>query len=338
MPYPSPQNQILGIPSMMQNPLSILPNGFQSQAFWTWQNTNTNNPSVVYYGQDPTVSTKTGLSTSDLVSFVGVPFVIMVPGIPTPVPLTNAQILGYLRQAEDWVEQESGILLAQAWIASPPLSSQGLQAVGISSTSNPISGQIMGVDYDLADPGYDFFYRRFLMEGWGAQQLRYRPLKTVVQYSFIYPLLSEFFQIPRTWVVEDWDAALIRIVPSANVQMLPLFAMQLAFMGFAQSLPQGLYMQYVAGLNSVDYSTKYSFMKTLVLATAAVFALNTLQGSVNFGMVRQATSVDGLRYDQSFPSSGAAYQGLITQFTNMRNQLMRTAIDAVRGIIAYISL
>ena len=338
MPWPSAQNSILGIPSYAQSPSSILPNGFQSQAFWTWKNTTTNNPSVVYYGQDPTVSTKTGLSTSDLQAFVGVPTVITVPNIPNPVPLTNAQLLAYLRRAEDWVEQESGILLAQAWIASPPLSSQGLQAVGISSTSNPVSGQIFGVDYDMLDPGYDFFYRRFLMEGWGAQQLRYRPLKTVVSYAFIYPLLSEFFQIPRTWIVEDWDAALIRIVPSANVQMLPLFAMQLAFMGFAQSLPQGLYMQYVAGLNSVDYNTRYAFMQQLVLATAAIYLLNTLQGSINFGMVRQATSVDGLRYDQSYPSSGAAYQGLITQFTNMQTQLMRTAIDCVRGVVAYISL
>ena len=312
MPWPSAQNSILGIPSYAQSPSSILPNGFQSQAFWTWQNTTTNNPSVVYYGQDPTVSTKTGLSTSDLQAFVGVPTVITVPNIPNPVPLTNAQLLAYLRRAEDWVEQESGILLAQAWIASPPLSSQGLQAVGISSTSNPVSGQIFGVDYDMLDPGYDCFYRRFLM--------------------------SEFFQIPRTWIVEDWDAALIRIVPSANVQMLPLFAMQLAFMGFAQSLPQGLYMQYVAGLNSVDYNTRYAFMQQLVLATAAIYLLNTLQGSIHFGMVRQATSVDGLRYDQSYPSSGAAYQGLITQFTNMQTQLMRTAIDACRGVLAFISL
>lgn len=120
--------------------------------------------------------------------------------------------------------------------------------------------------------------------------------------------------------------------------MLPLFAMQLAFMGFAQSLPQGLYMQYVAGLNSVDYSTRYAFMKTLVLATAAVYLLNTLQGSVNFGAIRSSTSVDGLRYDTSFPASGAAYQGLITQFSNIKTELMRTAIDMVRGVVAFVSL
>ena len=338
MPYPS--NPVLALPTYAQNPLNNLtsPGQVVSQAQWTWQGTSTNTPSVQYYFNNS--PTKSGITANDLRNFVGVPFLIGggTPANPTPSLMSDSQVWQMLRQAEDWVEQESGILLTQAWIASPPVTSGGAQAISLVTTSPAASGQVLGVDYDMLDPGYDFFYRRFLMEGWGAQQLRYRPLKTVVSYAFIYPLLSEFFQIPRTWIVEDWDAALIRIVPSANVQMLPLFAMQLAFMGFAQSLPQGLYMQYVAGLNSVDYNTRYAFMQQLVLATAAIYLLNTLQGSINFGMVRQATSVDGLRYDQSYPSSGAAYQGLITQFTNMQTQLMRTAIDACRGVLAFISL
>src|SRR5579872_3176153 len=98
MPWPSPQNTILGIPTYAQNPLTILPNGFQSQAFWTWQNTNTNNPSVVYYGQDPTTSTKTGLTVADLQGFIGVPTTIIIPPSPIPVPLTNQQLLDYLRR------------------------------------------------------------------------------------------------------------------------------------------------------------------------------------------------------------------------------------------------
>lgn len=194
MPWPSASNAILGIPSMAQSPNALLPNNLQTQAYWTWANTNTNNPSVIAYGQNPNIPTKTGLLPSDLQSFVGVPTVINTPGSNCPTPLTNAQLLAYIRQAEDWVEQESGILLAQAWIASPPLSPQGLLSVGIHSTSPAASGQIYGVDYDIIDAGYDFFYRRFLMEGWGIQQLRYRPLKTMVQFSFIYPLLSEFFK------------------------------------------------------------------------------------------------------------------------------------------------
>jgi hypothetical protein len=336
MPWPSPQNSILGIPSYAQSPLnSINPGTITSQAYWTWQGTSTNNPYVQYYFNNS--PTKTGLLPSDLKDFVGVPVVIntLDGAVPTPVP--DTRLFQLIRQAEDWVETETGILLAQAWVASPPLSPQGAASCQMSIT-NPASGQIYGVDYDILDPGYDFFYRRFLMEGWGVQQLRYRPLKTVINYAFIYPLLSEFFNIPRSWLVEDWDAAIIRVVPSANVQMLPLFAMQLAFMGFAQSLPQGLYMQYIAGLNSVDYNTRFAFMKLLVLSAAAVYLLPILQGSVNFGQTRRATSVDGLRYDVGYSATGAAYIGLINQFTTQRDTLLRTAIDLVRGVVAFISL
>ena len=60
--------------------------------------------------------------------------------------------------------------------------------------------------------------------------------------------------MPPTWFVEDEDFGLIRLVPAANVQMLPLFAMQLAFMGFAESIPGGLWFQYTAGLNNSEYN------------------------------------------------------------------------------------
>lgn len=307
-----------------------------TKAIWTW-NTSTNPPSVIAYNSGG--PTKTGLTPGDLIAFVGVPVVInsIVQNTP-PTPVPPAQLLQIIRQAEDWVEQESGILLSKAWIASPPAGPLEIPATGILTTSPPASGQIQGIDYDMFDAGYDFFYRRYLMEGWGIQQMRYRPLKNIYYMSFIYPLLSEFFQVPPSWIVQDQDAALVRIVPAANVQMLPLFAMQLAFMGFAQSLPQALWFQYVAGLDSLDYQSRYAFMKTLVLATAAIYLLRILQGSINFGVTRQATSVDGLRYETSYPKDGAAYIGLINQFQQQQQQLMRTAIDLVRGVPAFFSL
>ena len=308
----------------------------RTKAIWTW-NTSTNPPSVINYNSG--LPTKTGLTPGDLSAFVGVPILIYsnIPGQP-PTPVSPTQLLAFIRQAEDWVEQESGILLSKAWIASPPVPPDALLATGVLITSPAVSGQVQGVDYDIYDAGYDFFYRRYLMEGWGIQQLRYRPLKNVYYMSFIYPLLSEFFRVPPSWIVQDQDAALLRIVPAANVQMLPLFAMQLAFMGFAQSLPQAMWMQYVAGLDSLDYGSRYAFMKTLVLATAGIYLLRTLQGSINFGATRQATSVDGLRYETSYPKDGAAYAGLIMQWQQQQTQLLRTAVDLVRGAPAFFSL
>jgi hypothetical protein len=315
----------------MANPFFALPQT-PTKAIWTWDTTNYP-PKVLSYGNS--APTKTGLMPNDLQNFIGIPTIF---NTNPPEPMDGTQLLGIIRQAEDWVEQNSGILLAKAWIASPPVSQASLAATNIIITSPSGNGQVYGTDFDIPDSGYDFYYRRFLMEGWGIQQLRYRPLKNIYYLSFIYPLLSEFFQIPLSWIVQDLDASFLRIVPSANVQMLPLFAMQLAFMGFAQSLPQALYFQYIAGLDALDYASKYAFMKTLVLSAAAVIVLGILQGTVNYGAIRQATSVDGLRYDTSYPSTGAAYGGLILTFKNQRDELLRTAIDLVRGAPAFFSL
>ena len=125
------------------------------------------------------------------------------------------------------------------------------------------------------------------------QTLRYRPVQSmgyspanptaVKNIAFIYPLLNVFFRLPRAWIVEDRDYGLIRMVPATNTQMLPLWAMQLAFMGFAESLPNGLWFQYTAGLTPNDYNSRFSFMKELVLAEAALTALNSIQGTINLG-------------------------------------------------------
>lgn len=296
-----------------------------TKSLWNW-NTGTNPPTIISYFGGTT--TKTGLMPADLQAFIGVPAVIYT--IP-PTPLTDAQLFTYIRSAEDLVEQTTGVLLTETWVASPPVPPNMIIPSGVTTTSPPQSGMVQGVDYDLADIGYDFFYRRYLMEGWGQQSLRYKPIQNFYYLSFIYPLLNQVFTIPLPWVVEDKDYGMIRIVPSANVQMLPLFALELSFMGFAQSLPQALWMQYTAGLGPVEYSTRFAFMKTLVLAQAALLLLPVLQGSINYGVIRSSTSVDGLRYDQSFPSNGAAYSGLISSFTAMYNDLIDRAKQLVGG-------
>ncbi len=86
MAWPSPNNQVLGIPTYAQSPLSLLPNGFQTSSFWTWINTNTNNPTVTSYTVIPSCPTKTGLMPVDLQAFVGVPTVITnADGSQTPL-------------------------------------------------------------------------------------------------------------------------------------------------------------------------------------------------------------------------------------------------------------
>lgn len=276
----------------------------------------------------------------DLKMYVGVPFTQV--GITNLSTIPDNLILKWIRWAEDWIEQTTSVLLAQTWVAAPPAANAAqLLGTGILPASGRTS-QILGIDYDLYDPPYDFFFERAQDEGWLYQNLRYAPLRPIinpdgsfaptcmVNYSMIYPLLSEFFKIPPTWFVEDQDFALLRIVPAANVQMLPLFAMELAFMGFAESIPGGLWFQYTAGLTNYDYSTRFSFVKEFVMSQAAIMALQSLQGSINMGLNEMSTDVDGLRTTMRYNPHGP-YAGLIKQFENRRNEYKDLMVNLIGG-------
>jgi hypothetical protein len=294
-------------------------------------------------GPDPVVRayrngvTKTGLTPNDLQQAVGVPMQYYNTNPPTAVP--TEQIITWLRDAEDWIEQETGLLLTPTWIASPP----EIQPFAALSTQVPEAGargQVQGIDYDLADAGYDFIFNRAQDDGWLVQPLRYRPLRNVTtsavdftavkNIAALYPLLSEFFRIPPSWYVEDQDFGLIRLVPAENVQMLPLFAMQLAFMGFSESIPGAWHYQYTAGLTQTDYSSRFRFIKRLVLVTAGIYALGSVQGTLNMGLSRTTVLVDGMQMQLQYPESGP-FSALIKNFTGERDALLATALTKVSG-------
>lgn len=146
----------------------------------------------------------------------------------------------------------------------------------------------------------------------------------VKNISFQYPLLSQYFRMPISWIVEDQNRGLVRGVPSTDVQMLPLFAMELAFMGFAESVPGGLWYQYTAGLTAVDYQANWSFMKQLVLAKASIRALRAMELSVNLGAVERQTIADGLSYRVKYSEKGA-FAGRIKDLEDEVKQLIRRA-------------
>ena len=316
----------------------------QTTALWLWD-TSGAVPVVSGYPQLPGVytATKTGLAMADLQAYVGVP--LQYYGNP-PTPVTSGQVQNWIRWAEDTVEQETAILLCQTWIAAPPaltpVATQAQQL--IVNTGSGI--QQIGYDYDLEEPGYDFMFNRAQDEGWSALTLRAHPLQSTAystasgaatvgftalkSVTYLYPLLNDYFKVPPNWFVEDRDFSYIRLVPAANVQMLPLFAMQLAFMGFAESVPGSLNLQYTAGLTPTDYQSRFAFMYELVLATAAVTALSAIQGTINLGASSINTMVDGLQQQWKYPDAGP-FSGLIKQFTNRRETLLKTARTKVSG-------
>lgn len=317
----------------------------QTTAIWSW-NTGSGLVSVSGYPQGNGVftPTKTGLTPIDLQNAVGVPLVYY--GNPSTA-VASGVIQDWIRQAEDTVEQETSILLCQTWVASPPTTSAiSTNACGLIVNQPSVGFQQLGIDYDLQDTAYDFMFPRAQDSAWLYQVLRYRPivsfaygvsgapdtigLTAVKNTAFIYPLLNQFFRIPPTWNVEDADFGLIRYVPAVNVQMLPLFAMQLAFMGFTENVPGALWVQYTAGLRPVDYQSRYNFMKRLVLVEAAMIGLATIQGTINLGLQEITTTVDGLSQKFRYPNEGP-YAPLIATFKRERDALMDRAKNLVSG-------
>jgi hypothetical protein len=281
-----------------------------TSAQWGWD-TSGRTPVVTSY---PTANgpTKSGLTIADLNAFLQLP----------NIPLSDPAATQWIRWAEDDIETETNVRLCQTWIAAPPAKSS--QATNLVNIGVKYNYQQLGVDYDFSEAGYDFFFDRAKEEGWLYQRLRWRPVKGVElcdpsgiidpenftgikNIAMIYPLLNEFFRIPQLWTVEDQNRGLVRMVPAVNVSILPLVAMQLSFMGFASSVPSGLWYQYLAGLTAVDYEANWSFMRQLILARAGATALTLIQTGINMGVLETMTQVDGLALRMRYSERGPFY-------------------------------
>ena len=130
----------------------------QTTALWTWNipaSGSLEGPTPIGYGAQST-PTKTGLMASDLLGFVGIP--LSIYGNP-PTPIPTSTIIQWIRYAEDWVEAKTSLLLCPTWVAAPPtVQSLSTRATGL-ITANGTTQQL-GVDMDLAESSYDFFFSK----------------------------------------------------------------------------------------------------------------------------------------------------------------------------------
>lgn len=320
------EGMLQGMSGSPQSPVLV-----PTQALWTWTPPAQGLPQqVISYPTVPGAPTKTGLLRADLEAYIGTPIQLYTA---PPGGIDDATVVQWIRWAEDDVETETNIRLCQTWIAAPPAKSQtAVQQLDLGVQGN---FQALGIDYDIAEAGYDFFYERWRDNAWGYIHTRWRPVKSVEYFdasalnsqnfvgiknvAFIYPLLNQFFRMPNSWVVEDQNRGLVRFVPAVNVQMLPLFAMVLAFTGFAEDIPQGLWFQYTAGLTQNDYISEWSFMKQLVLAKAGITAYNVMQTSISFGALELTAQVDGLMRRVRYSEKGPFY----AQLWNLKKEVNR---------------
>lgn len=311
-----------------------------TRALWTWSTPTLGmEPSVQGFPTVPGAPTKSGLVRADLESYMQT--IIQQNSMPI-VPISDATVNGWIRMAEDDIETKTGVRLCQTWIAAPAAKSLvQKQSVNLDTVGFT---QQLGVDYDYEEAGYDFIFERWRDEGWGYMRLRARPVKSVSYFdptaivgsnahgiknvAFIYPLLNQYFRMPDSWQVEDQNRGLVRFVPATSVQMLPLFSMQLAFMGFAQSVPQGMWFQYTAGLTRADYQSDWSFMKQLVLATASIIAWGAMQTSVNMGAYEIQTTADGLSQRVRYGDKGVFFAQITMQQSVVKDLTSRAKSKA----------
>jgi len=305
------------------------------KALWQWDTSDPNNPYPIGYGIGSTpTTTKTGLCPEDIRDFAGVP--LWYRGNP-PREYSDKQILSQIRQAEDKFEIETGILLTPTYIASAPYRNATDAVSGGVTPTSPDGTMHLGVDYDLEDLPYDFRFQDSQDDGWLVCGLHYKPLRifnnditAVKSFNYCYPLLNNYYDISPSWFVETKDYSYLRIVPNKNVQMLPLFALQLAVAGFSNNLPGGWVLMYTAGLAPSDYKGRFSCVLNAISAGVCANILSQIQGSVSMGVTETTTVADGTQFTSKFDPKGP-YAGLINTFKSQSEEATEMAYTLVGG-------
>lgn len=313
------------------------------RAKWTWHLTSGNDPSVIYpIAYPPNQSpTKTGLMPSDVEQFLGSR--IQYYGNTNMIPMNPDTIIQFIRYAEDELERTGSLLLCDTQVAASPIGYDDFLSIPNIAQSlqiQPVNGyyQQLGLDYDIAEAPYDFFFEGWKDEGWGFNQFRHYPVNRVQMLGFFYPLLNEYFEIPQSWFVLDRESAFLRIVPSANIQELPLFTIMLNFMGFAQTVPGGMIFMYEAGFRPYDYKGRWSIIREAILCRTAASILRSTQVGVNRGVTTMTIHADSLSQTTQYPSEGP-FKAYIDEFDRMYKELflkIKASVSGLPGAIEFL--
>lgn len=119
----------------------------------------------------------------------------------------------------------------------------------------------------LIEPGYDYDPTMFQTDRWGFLALDYKPVIRIVDVRIIYTdAQSSLFQIPLDWVRLDRRYAHVRFVPIGNMAAVSLQASLLPILAVGRLIPNGVRIQYEAGLN--DGCQEFPEITQLIYRTA----------------------------------------------------------------------
>lgn len=125
-----------------------------TQALWTWSNPVSGQQQIVQ--SYPTVNgapTKSGVLRADLEAYIQM--TIQQYSVPQ-VPISDNTVTQWIRWAEDDIESETNVRLCQTWLAAPPAKTN--TEVQLLDLGVKYNYQQLGIDYDVAEPAYDFFF------------------------------------------------------------------------------------------------------------------------------------------------------------------------------------
>lgn len=149
----------------------------------------------------------------------------------------------------------------------------------------------------LVEPGYDYGPDFFQGERWGYIVTREKPIISVDKVVFAYPAPDKpVFEIPSDWVRVDRKYGHIQFVPASASFSAPLNAFVVQAFGGGRSVPFGIQVKYVCGLENA--ARDYPQLVDVVFKTAVVKIVEDalLQSSASI-------SADGLSASRSIDTS-----------------------------------
>lgn len=218
-------------------------------------------------------------------------------------PMRDEDIQIFINGAIKEVERRLGVYLKPTVIATNPHE----------------RGLVQGVDYEIAEPPYD--YDRKAYQQWGFLQLRERPVIELRKLSMVLPNGLEIidFTARREWIKLYHDAGQLHIVPYAGdptvFALLGGSASGFPFVtgSLNSSLPQMFYVDYVAGyeVNKVPHD-----VRNIVAKLTAIDILGIAGDAVLVGISSMSTSIDGISESLSTTASAtsATYGAHIQQY------------------------
>lgn len=228
-------------------------------------------------------------------------------------PMSDDDIQAFIDSAIKEMERQLGIYLRPTKIVSNPES----------------RGLLEGIDYDKAEPAYDYDVRRY--RNWGFLQLRERPIISVERVALVLPNGQTVVEFPKEWIKVYPEAGQINIVPyagdptvmtiaGATGSYYPLLTGQ-----FRRNFPQAIYVDYTAGMLEVPAD-----IKAVIGKMAAIDVLGIAGDAILAGVASISTSVDGM--SQSFSTTASAtnatYGAHILQYRQEVNAFFSTGNPA----------